>query len=67
MALEHCLITSLSFSRLRAEQRNSESRQTVELAVKEHKAEILVLQQALKDQKLKAEGLSDTVSVGHCE
>ncbi|KAG1968731.1 citron Rho-interacting kinase [Pimephales promelas] len=48
-------------NRLRAEQRNSESRQTVELAVKEHKAEILVLQQALKDQKLKAEGLSDTL------
>uniref|UniRef100_A0A671RUV9 Citron Rho-interacting kinase-like n=1 Tax=Sinocyclocheilus anshuiensis TaxID=1608454 RepID=A0A671RUV9_9TELE len=46
----------------RAEQRNSESRQAVELAVKEHKAEILVLQQALKDQKLKAEGLSDTLS-----
>uniref|UniRef100_A0A671RXX0 Citron Rho-interacting kinase-like n=1 Tax=Sinocyclocheilus anshuiensis TaxID=1608454 RepID=A0A671RXX0_9TELE len=49
-------------NRLRAEQRNSESRQAVELAVKEHKAEILVLQQALKDQKLKAEGLSDTLS-----
>ncbi|XP_043103447.1 citron Rho-interacting kinase isoform X6 [Puntigrus tetrazona] len=49
-------------TRLRAEQRNSESRQAVELAVKEHKAEILVLQQALKDQKLKAEGLSDTLS-----
>ncbi|XDV49597.1 hypothetical protein PO909_018814 [Leuciscus waleckii] len=48
-------------NRLRAEQRNSESRQTVELAVKEHKAEILALQQALKDQKLKAEGLSDTL------
>ncbi|XP_051950833.1 citron Rho-interacting kinase-like [Xyrauchen texanus] len=49
-------------NRLRAEQRNSESRQSIELAVKEHKAEILVLQQALKDQKLKAEGLSDTMS-----
>ncbi|XP_059360227.1 citron Rho-interacting kinase-like isoform X5 [Carassius carassius] len=49
-------------NRLRAEQRNSESRQSVELAVKEHKAEILVLQQALKDQNLKAEGLSDTLS-----
>ncbi|XP_051508547.1 citron Rho-interacting kinase-like isoform X2 [Myxocyprinus asiaticus] len=49
-------------NRLRAEQRNSESRQSIELAVKEHKAEILVLQQALKDQKLKAEGLSDTLS-----
>ncbi|XP_051524289.1 citron Rho-interacting kinase-like [Myxocyprinus asiaticus] len=49
-------------NRLCAEQRNSESRQAVELAVKEHKAEILVLQQALKDQKLKAEGLSDTLS-----
>ncbi|XP_056629094.1 citron Rho-interacting kinase isoform X2 [Triplophysa dalaica] len=48
-------------NRLRAEQRNSESRQAVELAVKEHKAEILVLQQTLKDQKLKAEGLSDTL------
>ncbi|XP_076859570.1 LOW QUALITY PROTEIN: citron Rho-interacting kinase [Brachyhypopomus gauderio] len=48
-------------NRLRADQRSSESRQAVELAVKEHKAEILVLQQALKDQKLKAEGLSDTL------
>lgn len=47
--------------RLRADQCSSESRQAVELAVKEHKAEILVLQQTLKDQKLKAEGLSDTV------
>ncbi|XP_041956093.1 citron Rho-interacting kinase isoform X6 [Alosa sapidissima] len=48
-------------NRLRADQRSSESRQAVDLAVKEHKAEILVLQQALKDQKLKAEGLSDTL------
>lgn len=53
----HCSV----LFRLRADQRSSESRQAVELAVKEHKAEILVLQQALKDQKLKAEGLSDTV------
>lgn len=40
----------------------------VELAVKEHKAEILALQQALKEQKLKAESLSDKVStypLGH--
>lgn len=50
-------------SRLRAEQRSSESRQAVEQAVKEHKTEILALQQALKDQKLKAESLADTVSV----
>lgn len=49
--------------RLRAEQRSSESRQAVEQAVKEHKAEILALQQALKDQKLKAESLADTVSI----
>lgn len=49
--------------RLRADQRSSESRQAVELAVKEHKAEILALQQALKEQRLKAESLSDTVSV----
>lgn len=49
--------------RLRAEQRSSESRQAVEQAVKEHKTEILALQQALKDQKLKAESLADTVSV----
>ena len=49
--------------RLRVDQRNSESRQAVELAVREHKAEIMALQQALKDQKLKAESLSDTVSV----
>lgn len=49
--------------RLRAEQRSTESRQAVELAVKEHKAEILALQQALKEQRLKAESLSDTVSM----
>lgn len=48
--------------RLRADQRSTESRQAVELAVKEHKAEILALQQALKEQRLKAESLSDTVS-----
>lgn len=45
------------------EQRSSESRQAVEQAVKEHKTEILALQQALKDQKLKAESLADTVSI----
>ncbi|KAM3867824.1 citron Rho-interacting kinase [Diretmus argenteus] len=49
-------------SRLRADQRNSESRQAVEQAVKEHKAEILALQQALKDQKLKAESISDNLN-----
>ncbi|KAI1882468.1 hypothetical protein AGOR_G00251070 [Albula goreensis] len=49
-------------NRLRADQRNSESRQAVELAVREHKAEIMALQQALKDQKLKAESLSDTLN-----
>ena len=49
--------------RLRSEQRSSESRQAVDQAVKEHKAEILALQQALKDQKLKAESLADTVSI----
>ncbi|XP_031426731.1 citron Rho-interacting kinase [Clupea harengus] len=48
-------------NRLRADQRSSESRQAVDLSVKEHKAEILVLQQALQDQKLKAEGFSDTL------
>lgn len=53
----------LCFSiRARADQRITESRQVVELAVKEHKAEILALQQALKEQKLKAESLSDKVS-----
>lgn len=31
--------------------------------MKEHKAEILALQQALKEQKLKAESLSDKVSM----
>lgn len=51
--------------RLRAEQRSTESRQAVELAVKEHKAEIMALQQALKEQRLKAESLSDTVSLSH--
>ncbi|XP_060641383.2 citron Rho-interacting kinase isoform X8 [Anolis sagrei] len=49
-------------SRVRADQRITESRQVVELAVKEHKAEILALQQALKDQKLKAESLSDKLN-----
>ncbi|XP_078523777.1 citron Rho-interacting kinase isoform X1 [Lissotriton helveticus] len=49
-------------SRMRADQRSTESRQVVELAVKEHKAEILALQQALKDQKLKAENLSDKLN-----
>ncbi|CAB1321796.1 unnamed protein product [Coregonus sp. 'balchen'] len=49
-------------NRLRADQRNSEARQSIEQAVKEHKAEILALQQALKDQKLKAESLSDTLN-----
>ncbi|XP_029427642.1 citron Rho-interacting kinase isoform X3 [Rhinatrema bivittatum] len=49
-------------SRMRADQRSSESRQVIELAVKEHKAEILVLQQALKEQKLKAESLSDKLN-----
>lgn len=54
----------LCFSgRARADQRITESRQVVELAVKEHKAEILALQQALKEQKLKAESLSDKVGV----
>lgn len=53
--------TFFFYSRLRADQRSSESRQAVEQAVKEHKAEILALQQALKDQKLKAESLADTV------
>ncbi|XP_041436203.1 citron rho-interacting kinase isoform X1 [Xenopus laevis] len=46
-------------SRVRSDQRTTESRQIVELASKEHKAEILALQQALKDQKLKTETLSD--------
>ncbi|XP_053325723.1 citron Rho-interacting kinase isoform X2 [Spea bombifrons] len=49
-------------SRARADQRSTESRQMVELAVKEHKAEILALQQALKDQKLKTESLSDKLN-----
>lgn len=49
--------------RLRADQRSTESRQAVELAVREHKAEIVSLQQALKEQRLKAESLSDTVSL----
>jgi len=35
----------------------------VDLAVREHKAEIVALQQALKEQRLKAESLSDTVSL----
>ncbi|XP_034152573.1 citron Rho-interacting kinase isoform X3 [Esox lucius] len=49
-------------NRVRADQRNSEARQSIEQAVKEHKAEIQALQQALKDQKLKAESLSDTLN-----
>ena len=59
ITVENC---SDSMCRLRADQRSSESRQAVELAVKEHKAEIMALQQALKEQRLKAESLSDTVS-----
>lgn len=55
-------MTCLCSSRLRADQRSTESRQAVELAVREHKAEIVALQQALKEQRLKAESLSDTVS-----
>lgn len=58
---ETCLCYS-AIVRIRADQRSTESRQAVELAVKEHKAEILALQQALKEQRLKAESLSDTVS-----
>ncbi|XP_062890138.1 citron Rho-interacting kinase isoform X4 [Mobula hypostoma] len=49
-------------ARMRAEQRGNESRQAVEQAVKEHKSEILSLQNCLKEQKLKAESLSDTLS-----
>ncbi|XP_032367584.1 citron Rho-interacting kinase isoform X3 [Etheostoma spectabile] len=49
-------------NRHRSEQRSTESRQAVEQAVKEHKAEILALQQALKDQKLKTESLADTLN-----
>ncbi|KAK1900930.1 Citron Rho-interacting kinase [Dissostichus eleginoides] len=49
-------------NRLRADQRSTESRQAVELAVKEHNAEIVALQQALKEQRLKAESLSDTLN-----
>ncbi|XP_032899529.1 citron Rho-interacting kinase isoform X5 [Amblyraja radiata] len=49
-------------SRMRADQRGNESRQAVELAVKEHKSEIQSLQHCLKEQKLKAESLSDTLS-----
>ncbi len=57
------IVSYCAAHRLRADQRSSESRQAVELAVKEHKAEIMALQQALKEQRLKAESLSDTVSV----
>ncbi|XP_036806101.1 citron rho-interacting kinase isoform X3 [Oncorhynchus mykiss] len=49
-------------NRLRADQRSIESRQAVELAVREHTAEIVALQQALKEQRLKAESLSDTLN-----
>ncbi|XP_016411669.1 citron Rho-interacting kinase [Sinocyclocheilus rhinocerous] len=49
-------------NRLRADQRSTESRQAVELAVREHNAEIVALQQALKEQRLKAESLSDTLN-----
>lgn len=63
MVMAGLLKVGLCFShRARADQRITESRQVVELAVKEHKAEILALQQALKEQKLKAESLSDKVS-----
>ncbi|XP_077150921.1 citron Rho-interacting kinase isoform X2 [Ranitomeya variabilis] len=55
-------LTGSGLNRARADQRSTESRQMVELAVKEHKAEILALQQALKDQKLKTESLSDKLN-----
>lgn len=58
----YCKTGYCAVHRLRADQRSTESRQAVELAVKEHKAEIMALQQALKEQRLKAESLSDTVS-----
>ncbi|XP_056266907.1 citron rho-interacting kinase [Pseudoliparis swirei] len=48
-------------NRLRADQRSTESRRAVELAVKEHQTEMGALQQALKEQRLKAESLSDTL------
>ncbi|XP_024283409.1 citron Rho-interacting kinase isoform X6 [Oncorhynchus tshawytscha] len=56
------LIDNEKQNRLRADQRSTESRQAVELAVREHKAEIVSLQQALKEQRLKAESLSDTLN-----
>ena len=62
VAMTGFLNVPVSPHRARADQRITESRQVVELAVKEHKAEILALQQALKEQKLKAESLSDKVS-----
>ncbi|XP_043925695.1 citron Rho-interacting kinase [Protopterus annectens] len=49
-------------NRVHADQRSNESRQAIDLAVKEHKAEILSLQQSLKEQKLKAETLSDKLN-----
>lgn len=61
--VNRCKICYCVIHRLRADQRSTESRQAVELAVKEHKAEIQALQQALKEQRLKAESLSDTVSI----
>uniref|UniRef100_A0A6Q2WYE4 non-specific serine/threonine protein kinase n=1 Tax=Esox lucius TaxID=8010 RepID=A0A6Q2WYE4_ESOLU len=56
------LVDNEKQNRLRADQRSTESRQAVELAVREHKAEIVALQQALKEQRLKAESLSDTLN-----
>ncbi|NWY04742.1 CTRO kinase, partial [Nothoprocta ornata] len=60
--LQRMLDTEKQSRLVRADQRITESRQVVELAVKEHKAEILALQQALKEQKLKAESLSDKLN-----
>uniref|UniRef100_A0A8C5F275 Citron Rho-interacting kinase n=1 Tax=Gopherus evgoodei TaxID=1825980 RepID=A0A8C5F275_9SAUR len=60
--LQRMLDTEKQSRYVRADQRITESRQVVELAVKEHKAEILALQQALKEQKLKAESLSDKLN-----
>ncbi|KAM9331115.1 citron Rho-interacting kinase [Gastrophryne carolinensis] len=56
------LLDSEKQGRVRADQRITESRQMVDLAVKDHKTEILALQQALKDQKLKTESLSDKLN-----
>lgn len=49
-------------NRMRVEQKSVELRQAIELAVREHKAESLALQNIAKEQRLKADNLGEMLS-----